>query len=230
MPAGPPPTTAMRLPVSAFGSTGSSSSPSCSASLVWSAMKRCSWQIVMGSSTSWRRHGPSHGPRAHAPEHAGEREVLAQFAHAVLVVALRDVVQELRDLDVRRAGVAAGRRAERVVVAQQQLQVQVPHGADLLGVGAHHHAVGDGGGAARHHLARALDLDDAHAAGGRGREPRLVAQRRDADADAASRLEDGLAAVAGDLLPVDGDEHLVRADLRLGDVLDRRRHGTSYAS
>ena len=61
MPAGPPPTTAMRLPVSALGSTGSSSSPSCSASLVWSAMKRCSWQMVMGSSTSWRRHGPSHG-------------------------------------------------------------------------------------------------------------------------------------------------------------------------
>ena len=40
MPAGPPPTIAIFLPVSAFGSTGSRSSPDCSASLVWSAMKR----------------------------------------------------------------------------------------------------------------------------------------------------------------------------------------------
>ena len=51
-------------------------------------------------------------PRADAPEHGRERQVLAQLAHAVLVVLVRDVVEELRDLDVRGAGVAAGRRAE----------------------------------------------------------------------------------------------------------------------
>ncbi len=51
------------------------------------------------------------GPRAHAPEDAGEGQVLAQDPHAALVVALADAVQELGDLDMRGAGVAAGRRA-----------------------------------------------------------------------------------------------------------------------
>src|SRR5665647_2088842 len=46
----------MRLPESGLGSTGSSSSPSCSSSMVWSAMKRCSWQIVIGCSTSCQLH------------------------------------------------------------------------------------------------------------------------------------------------------------------------------
>ncbi len=148
------------------------------------------------------------GPRADAAEDGRERQILAQLAHAGLVVAVGDGVEELRDLDVRRAGVAAGRRAERVVVGQQQLEVEVAHLAHLLGVGEHDHAVGGGRRAARHGLARALDLDHADAAGGRGRQPRLVAERGDVDAEALGRFEDRLAAVAGHLLAVDGQGDL----------------------
>ena len=54
----------------------------------------------------------------------------------------------------------------------------------------------------------ALDLDRADAAGAVRRELRLVAQRRDLDAEHAAGLEDGLALLGLDLLAVDRDADL----------------------
>ena len=172
----------MRLPLSALGSTGSSSSPFCSSSRALvghEAVQPADGDRVLHELAP---AGSLAGPRADAPEHGRERQVLAQLAHAVLVVAVGDEVEELRDLDVRRAGVATGRRAERVVVGEQQLQIEMAHVAHALRVGVHDHAVGGGRGAARHHLAGAFDLDHAYTAGGVGGQTRLVAERGYVDA------------------------------------------------
>ncbi len=168
---------------------------------------------------------PFAGARADAAEDRGEGQVLAQLADPVLVVLLGDVLEELRDLDVRRTSVAAGRRAERVVVGEQQLEIEVPHRPHSLGAGVYDHALGRRRGAARQRLARALDLDHADAAGGRGRQARLVAQGRDVDADPLRGLEDRLTELADDLLVVDGQRDLVGAHgLLRPDVVGRRRH------
>jgi len=142
-----------------------------------------------------------------------------------------DVIEELRDLDVRRAGVATGRRAERVVVAEQQLEVQVPHRAHLVRLRLHDHPLGGRRRAARRHLARALDLDEADATGGRGRQARLVAEGRDVDAGPLRRFEDRVAALADDLLAVDRQGDLlgpVRLDM--DELPGRRRHQASFAA
>ena len=159
------------------------------------------------------------GTRADATQDGRERQVFAQLAHAGLVVAVGDGVEELRDLDVGRTGVAARRRAEGVVVGQDQLEVKVAHAAHLLGIGEHDHAVESDRLAARHG-ASALELDHADAAGARRRQPWFVAERRDVDADPRGRLENGLAAVAGRLLTVDGE-----CDLR--HAWDRRKRRRS---
>ena len=146
-------------------------------------------------------------PRAHAPEDAREGQVLAQHAHPGLVVARRDVPEELRDLDVRGAGVAAGRRAERRVIAEQQLEVELADGAQFLGLRGDDEAVGDLRVAGRDRVVAALHVDDAEATGGDRVEAVVLAERRDLDARGPGGLEDGGAGFGGDLPPVDGEVH-----------------------
>ncbi len=100
----------MVLPLSGLGSNGSSSSPVCSASKHWSAMKRCSQQIVIGLLDQRTAARALAGVRADPAEDGGERQILAQLAHAGRVVAVGDGVEELGDLDVR-SGSRCGRAA-----------------------------------------------------------------------------------------------------------------------
>ncbi|OPZ46231.1 MAG: hypothetical protein BWY94_00791 [Actinobacteria bacterium ADurb.BinA094] len=133
------------------------------------------------------------GPRAHAAQDAGERQVLAQHPHAARVIAFRDALQETGDLDVGGAPVTTRRGAVRHVVAEDQLQVELTDGAQFGGLCGHDHAVGRGGVAGRDGIFAAFDLDDAQTTGrahrqrlveaeGGDRDPHLPGGREDAGA------------------------------------------------
>ena len=198
---------AMRRPVSAWISAGSSSSPACSAARVWSAAKRCSQQIVIASSARSRRQGVSQGLRTDASEDARERQVLAQRAHGGGIVAFGDVTDEVGDLDVRGARVAARRRAVRVVIAELQFEVELPDRAQRLSVRADDHPVRDDRVAGSDRVGLALELDDAQAAGRDGVQPVVLAEGGDVDAGRPSGLKDGGAGLSGDGPAVDGEIH-----------------------
>jgi len=143
--------------------------------------------------------------RADAAEDAGEGQVAAHDgggAGGVAVGQRRDVGG---DVDVRRAGVGAGRLAVAVVVRQVHLEVARALLAHARRVGPHDHAVAHPRGAGRLELGLALDLDEAEAAGAPRRRPLHLTEGGDVDALATGDREHGLARLRAEPLAVDDD-------------------------
>ena len=162
----------------------------------------------MAVSTSSRRQCVSHGAGTDAAEDGRERQRALQDARRLLPVAERVLLQVARDVDAGRALELAGRQAVRVVVAEDELEHHAAVLDDALGVGGDDHPLLDLRPAADRRVVAALDLDRADAAGAVGGELRLVAQRRDLDAQDAAGLEDRLAVLDLELPAVDGDADL----------------------
>ena len=80
-------------------------------------------------------------------------------------------------------------RAIQGVIGEQELEHVLARLPDLFGVGAHHHAFGYRQRACRHHLRHLFHFHQAHAAGGGQREPLVVAEGGDLDADGLGGID-----------------------------------------
>ncbi len=143
--------------------------------------------------------------RAHAPEDAGERQLLAHDAGRAAGVAGGERRHVRRDVDVRGARVRARRLTVGVVVREVHLEVALAARADALGVRLDDLAVLDPRGAGRLELVEAFDLDHAQAAGAPRGHAFLMAERGDVDPFAPRHVEHGLALAGGELAAVDGE-------------------------
>jgi hypothetical protein len=80
--------------------------------------------------------------RAHPPERPGERQPLVDPLHRPAVLAARDLVDEARDVETRRAARRAGGDTLPRVVGEEQLDSGAARGADVVARGRYDHAVG----------------------------------------------------------------------------------------
>src|SRR5690606_33841433 len=136
----------------------------------------------------------THAPRAHDAAVTLVEDVAAEVVTAedalrldrapVLAPLLRDVVLELA-----LAGLVADRAVERVV-DQVELEDAGASGLRLLALSVDHLPVGHLRDARGRQLRHPFDLDQAHAALGRRRKPRVVAIVRDPDARPLGGLDD----------------------------------------
>src|SRR5947209_5755908 len=144
---------------------------------------------------------------------------------ALVVIAHVEVVVDLDlMLDARRLRAEAGRvravlldvgerlrRGGEVDRRAEQLEHETAREPHPLRVGVHDHSFLGLARARRHKRARALDLDDAHAAHVHRRERVPVTQRRRLDAEHPAGIEDRRALEHAHRLPVDGQlDHLLR--------------------
>ena len=95
----------------------------------------------------------------------------------------------------------ANRAVERMV-DEEEFEHAAAGVLDLIGLGAHHHALLDLGGAGEQELGAALHLDQTHAAAAGDGQGRVIAVMGDLDAMGESGFEDGGSRLDGDLLVV----------------------------
>src|SRR5438552_638244 len=143
--------------------------------------------------------------RADESEHVGERQNFLDEARRFDVLPLRHQLEVAGDVDVGRAADLARGHAVRVVVAEDVLEVLLAQLEQRVGARHDLHAGLDRDVARGERAVLALDVDEAHAARGGGRELLVVAERRHVETGALRRTQDRLARDRGDLLAVDGD-------------------------
>ncbi len=128
--------------------------------------------------------------------------------HRALVFLVARVVHPVTErlvLQVALAALVADRAVERVV-DEQELHHPAAGVAHHLGVGVHHHALGDRPGAGGDRLRRRLlDLHQAHAAIAGNRQPVVIAEPRHLDARRLAGLQDRGSGGDFDLDAVDGE-------------------------
>ncbi len=145
------------------------------------------------------------GPGADPADDSGHRVVPSDELHRLGVTAVGHQAEVALHVDVGRAGERARRLAVAVVVGKEEVQGHPPGRRDIRCVGRDGHARRHLRAAAGHEPARLFHLHDADPAGGVRLQAPVVAERGDTQALRLGDLEDGLAGLDHELLPVQRD-------------------------
>jgi len=148
------------------------------------------------------------GPGADAPADGREGVGFLDQGHRFGISAHRHQGDVALDVDAGRAGQLTGTQAVGEVVRHDKLESRFARLAQLGGVGFDHHLVRDLGGATGHIPPGAGHLHHADETGRERRQPRVVAQRGDGDAQRLGDFQNGQRAVGQHFPAVDGHFNL----------------------
>jgi len=123
--------------------------------------------------------------------------------------ALTGAIAEDHVLQFALAALIANRAIQRMI-GQQEFERSLARLLHEVGIGAHHHALGDRRGAAHLQLGSFLDLDQTHATGGLQRVVFVITEGRHLDAVLSRDFDQQLALLRLDLASVDGQLYCFR--------------------
>jgi hypothetical protein len=160
---------------------------------------------------------------AQSAEHSRQRQRLADGLNRIVKPSCFDVPKHHRHVQFERTKPVARRKAIADVIAEQQLQRRAPCFMDFLGLAVDHHAVGRFDSAGWDEFA--IDLDEAHEAGGQRSALLQITKCRNIEAELARGIEHRSTFGYFHFASVNGDGDVGHSGSIPSPVLRRRKGG-----